>query len=94
MVYNGANHQARERGSTMVKKRRRHAAAYKFRIALEAVEGGKTIGRSSNEYAIRVKKQDSTTRPYQSRLHPDGCNLFFTFHGPCKGTHLIEQGVL
>ena len=39
----------------MVKKRRRHAAAYKFRIALEAVEGGKTIGRSSNEYAIRVK---------------------------------------
>ena len=25
----------------MVKKRRRHAAAYKFRIALEAVEGGK-----------------------------------------------------
>ena len=24
------------------------AAAYKFRIALEAVEGGKTIGRSSN----------------------------------------------
>ena len=60
----------------MVKKRRRHAAAYKFRIALEAVEGGKTIGRSSNEYAIRVKKQDSTTRPYQSRLHPSGCNLF------------------
>ena len=60
----------------MVKKRRRHAAAYKFRIALESVEGGKTIGRSSNEYAIRVKKQDSTTRPYQSRLHPDGCTLF------------------
>ncbi len=60
----------------MVKKRRRHAAAYKFRIALEAVEGGKTIGRSSNEYAIRVKKQDSTTRLYQSRLHPVGCNLF------------------
>ena len=40
----------------MVKKRRRHAAAYKFRIALEADEGGKTIGRSSNEYATRVKK--------------------------------------
>ena len=26
----------------MVKKRRRHTAAYKFRVALEAVEGSKT----------------------------------------------------
>ena len=27
----------------MVKKRRRHMAAYKFRVALEALEGSKTI---------------------------------------------------
>ena len=28
----------------MVKKRRRHTAAYKFRIGLEALEGSKSIG--------------------------------------------------
>ena len=30
----------------MVKKRRRHTAGYKFRIALEAVEGSKTISQT------------------------------------------------
>ena len=29
----------------MVKRRRRHTAAYKFRVALEALEGGKTISQ-------------------------------------------------
>jgi len=29
----------------MVKKRRRHSAACKFRIALEALEGSKTISQ-------------------------------------------------
>ena len=29
----------------MVKKRRRHTAAYKFRIALEALKGSKTINQ-------------------------------------------------
>ena len=29
----------------MVKKRRRHSDAYKFRIALEALEGSKTISQ-------------------------------------------------
>ena len=33
----------------MVKKRRRHSAAYKFRIALE---GGKTISQFSSEHEI------------------------------------------
>ena len=36
----------------MVKKRRRHTAAYKFRIALEAVEGSKTISQLSSEHEI------------------------------------------
>ncbi len=34
----------------MVKKRRRHTAAYKFRNALEAVEGSKTIRQLSSEH--------------------------------------------
>jgi len=36
----------------MVKKRRRHSAAYKFRIALEALEGRKTISTLSSEHDI------------------------------------------
>ena len=32
----------------MVKKRRRHTAAYMFRIALEALEGNKTISKCLN----------------------------------------------
>ena len=34
----------------MVKKRRRHSAACKFRIALEALEGSKTISQLSSEH--------------------------------------------
>ena len=36
----------------MVTKRRRHSAAYKFRIALEALEGSKTISQLSSEHEI------------------------------------------
>jgi len=36
----------------MAKKRRRHTAAYKFRIALEALEGGKTISQLSSENEV------------------------------------------
>ena len=36
----------------MVKKRRRHSAAYKFRIALEALEGSKTVSQLSSEHEI------------------------------------------
>ena len=33
----------------MVKKRRRHTAAYKFRIVLEAVEGSKTVCQTERQ---------------------------------------------
>ena len=36
----------------MVKKRRRHTAAYKFRVALEALEGSKTISQLPSEHEI------------------------------------------
>jgi len=39
----------------MVKKRRRHSAAYKFRIALEALEGSKTISQLSSELEVHAK---------------------------------------
>ena len=36
----------------MVKNRRRHTAAYNFRVALEAPEGSKTINPLSSEHEI------------------------------------------
>ena len=36
----------------MVKRRRRQSAAYKFRIALEALEGSKTISQLASEHEI------------------------------------------
>ena len=36
----------------MVKKQRRHSAAYKFRIALKALESSKTISQLSSEHEI------------------------------------------
>ena len=41
----------------MVKKRRRHTAAYKFRVALEAVEGSKTISQLSSEHEVHAKPE-------------------------------------
>ena len=36
----------------MVKNRRRHTAAFKFRVAPEALEGSKTISQLSSEHEI------------------------------------------
>ncbi len=36
----------------MAKKRRRHSAEFKFRIALEAPEGSKTMSQMSSEHAL------------------------------------------
>ena len=38
----------------MFKKRRRQAAAFKFRVALEALEGSKTISQLSSEHEIHT----------------------------------------
>ncbi len=51
----------------MVKKRWRHSAAYKFRIALEAIEGSKTIGQLSSEHEVHP----NMIRAWK-RLPPDG----------------------
>ena len=38
----------------MAKTRRRYTAGYKFRVALEALEGSKTICPLKSKYEIRV----------------------------------------
>ena len=52
----------------MAKKRRRHTAAYKFRIAPEAVEGSKTISQLSSEHEIHA----NLIRAWKRQLLEDG----------------------
>ena len=56
----------------MVKKRRRHSAAYKFRIALEALEGSKTISQLSSEHEIHP----NMIRAWKRQLLEDGPSVF------------------
>ena len=56
----------------MVKKRRRHTAAYKFRIALEALEGSKTISQLSSEHEIHA----NLIRAWKRQLLEDGPSVF------------------
>ena len=56
----------------MVKKRRRHSAACKFRIALEALEGGRTIRQLSREHEVHA----NMIRAWKRQLLEDGPNVF------------------
>ena len=58
----------------MVKKRRRHAAAFKFRVALEALEGSKTISQLSSEHELDANQ----IRAWKRQLLEDGPNVFAT----------------
>ena len=56
----------------MVKKRRRHSAAFKFRVALEALEGSKTMSQLSSEHGIHANQIGAWKR----QLLKDGPNVF------------------
>ncbi len=56
----------------MVKKRRRHSAAYKFRIALEALEGSKRISQLSSEHEIHA----NPVRAWKRQFLQDGLSIF------------------
>ena len=58
----------------MVKKQRRHSAAYKFRIALEALEGSKTISQLSSEHEIHA----NLIRSWKRQLQEEGPRVFAT----------------
>ena len=49
-----------------------HGAAYKFRIALEALEGSKTISQLSSEHEIHA----NLIRAWKWQLLEDGPNVF------------------
>ena len=56
----------------MVKKWRRYTAAYKFRVALEAVEGSKTISQLSSEHEIHA----NLIRAWKRQQLDDGPRVF------------------
>ena len=56
----------------MVKKRRRHSEAYKFRIALEALEGSKTISQLTSEHEIHP----NMIWAWKRQLLEDGPSVF------------------
>ena len=56
----------------MDKKRRQHTAGYKFRIALEAVEGSKTISQLSSEHEIHA----NLIRAWKRHLLEGGPRVF------------------
>ena len=56
----------------MVRQRRRHTAAFKFRVALEALEGSKTISQLSSEHGIHANQIGAWKR----QLLEDGPKVF------------------
>ena len=93
-VYNGAMHRACGLAVRQSEKRRRPTPTCDLHTALEAVEGGKSIDRSSNEYATRAAKQDNATRPGKSRPHSPKCTLFFPFRGLTIGANHTQPWML
>ena len=61
----------------MVKKRGRHSAAYKFRIALQALEGSKSISQLSSGH----ETHPNMIRAWKGQLLEDGPSVFA---GQCK----------
>ena len=58
----------------MVKKRRRHSAAFKFRVGLEALEGSKTIRQLFSEHKIHV----NLIRAWKRQLLEDGHTVYIS----------------
>ncbi len=56
----------------MVKKQRRRSAPYKFRIALETLEGSKTIGQLSSEHEVHP----NMIRAWKRQLLEGGPSVF------------------
>ena len=56
----------------MAKKRRRHLAEFKFQIALEALEGSKTMSQTSSEHSLH----SNVIRSWKQKLLESGPSVF------------------
>ena len=71
----------------MVKKRRRHTAAYKFRVALEALEGSKTISQLSSEHEIHA----NLMRAWKRQLLEGGPSVFASNGGRRQREQEVQE---
>ena len=62
----------------MVKKRRRHSAAFRIRVALEALEGSKTISQLSSEHEVHP----NMIRGWKQHLLEDGSRVIYNHARP------------
>ena len=62
----------------MFRKRRRHPAAFKLRIALEALEGSKAVSQLSSEHEIHP----NMIRAWKRQLLEDGPRVFYNHERP------------
>jgi putative transposase len=70
----------------MSQNRRHHSAEFKFRVALEAVKGQKTVNEVASEYQVHPN-QIST---WKRQLLDKGTNIFARNGGPSQ----VEQEAL
>ena len=52
----------------MITKRKRHEAAFKARVALEALKGGKTIQQIAGEYGVHPVQVSDWKKTLQERM--------------------------
>ena len=74
----------------MVKKRRRYTAAYKFRVALEAVEGNKTVSQLSSEHEVHA----SLIQAWKRQLLEDGSRVFASKGEPRPREQEVQEAEL
>ncbi len=74
----------------MVNKRRRNTAAFKFRVALEALEGNKTTSQLSSEHKIHA----NLIRAWKRQLLENGPNVFAANRGRNQREQQAQQAEL
>jgi len=74
----------------MVKKRRRHTAACKIRVALEALESSKTISQLSSEHEVHANLK----RAWKQQLLEDGPGVFASSGERKQRVHETQEAEL
>ena len=71
-------------------KRRRHSAAYKFKVALEAAKGDKTLSRLAEQYQLHPGQISEWKR----QLLDDGTSVFQTSRAQKEREQATQEAAL
>ena len=74
----------------MGKKQRQHSADFKFRVALEALEGGKTVRQLSSEHGVHA----NLIRAWKRQLQGDGPSVFAARGERMQGAQGVREAEL